>query len=197
MVREVKNALEAHKVALDATVAAASPTLALAASSKSQVSATSPDPRVPAPTATIETEADKALEAGETVQVGEIPVTTSEPTISPSPFSPKLGSVVEEIDPIQDQVPDTTAEPAVPGAAPLTPEGVVPQEAINIEEEVKAATEATPQTWQEKISFVAHDVISDRLVSMRRVDFTTAILQSAAAGAVVAAAAIAIVLRPR
>jgi sensitive to high expression protein 9 len=210
MVREVKNALEAHKTALDSAVAAASPTLALATSPESQVPATlpeppapatSPEPRIPAPTATAETEIDRSLERGETVVVGEVShggtSTTTEPKVLVSLSPDQADPVVEESPLTQDAVPDTAPEPEVPGAAPLTPEGVSPQDAIDIEEEVKAATDATPETWQEKITFIAHDVISDRVVSMRRVDFTTAVLQSAAAGAVIAAAAIAIVLRPR
>jgi sensitive to high expression protein 9 len=196
MVREVKNALEAHKAALDPIVSAVPPVLAPATSLEPQVPAPSPKPHIPAPTAIIETEIDKALEAGEIVQVRESTNTTSEPTNSPSPVLKKAIPAVEESAPTQGAITDTIAEPIVPGAAPLTPEGVMPQEAINIDEEVKVATDATPQTWQEKVSFIAHDIISDRSISMRRVDFTTAILQSAAAGAVIAAAAIAM-LRPR
>lgn len=38
---------------------------------------------------------------------------------------------------------------------------------------------------------IAQDVVSDRVISIRRIDYTTAVLQGAAAGAVITAALIA------
>jgi sensitive to high expression protein 9 len=196
MVREVKNALEAHKAALEPTVAALPPALALETSTP----APSSEPQVPAPTAVAETEVDRALEAGEAVEVKESATTTTLPTTSPQSLKetdPAMEQSAQVPEAIPAASPDTISDSEALGAALLTPDGVVPQEAINIDEEVKVATDEVPQTWQEKVTYIAHDAISDRAISMRRVDFTTAILQSAAAGAVIAAAAIALCVRPR
>ncbi|KAF2688221.1 hypothetical protein K458DRAFT_295382 [Lentithecium fluviatile CBS 122367] len=183
MVREVKNALEAHRASLEPAVA-----IPLVPQTPAETSQT----QLPPPIAIIETEIDKAIELDRTTQVEE----AAETSTSAAPAQGKPDLIAGESLRPHDATLDTAIEPAAPGAAPLTTEGVVPQEAINISEEVKMATEEVPKTWQEKISYVAHDVISDRLISMRRVDFTAAMLQSAAAGAVIAAAAIAM-LRPR
>ena len=187
MVREVKNALEAHKAALEPAMVAAIPA----------VHATPLEYPIPVPAAAVEAETEQATKPVEKVEVTESANATSEPAITEFIPLKEAELVTDESAPTPEPTPDVTTEPTVPGAAPLTPEGVVPQEAIDIEEEVKVATDATPQTWQEKAVFIAHDVISDRSISMRRVDFTTAMLQSAAAGAVIAAAAIAIFLKPR
>ena len=94
-------------------------------------------------------------------------------------------------------------DPAVPGAAPLTPvDAPSPQETIDIQEEAAVPMSTTDKIWaklglwQSTAATIAEDIVSDRPISMRRVDFTTAVLQGAAAGAVIAAAAIAMLLRP-
>lgn len=51
------------------------------------------------------------------------------------------------------------------------------------------------ETWQEKAHYIANDLLSERIISMRRIDYTTAVLQGAAAGAVITATLIAM-LRP-
>jgi sensitive to high expression protein 9 len=60
---------------------------------------------------------------------------------------------------------------------------------------VEDATRGKPVTWQGKVTAVAQDIVSDRVISMRRIDYTSAILQGAAAGAIITAAIIGI-LRP-
>jgi sensitive to high expression protein 9 len=60
---------------------------------------------------------------------------------------------------------------------------------------VEGATDGKPTTWQGKVSAVAQDIVSDQVISMRRIDYTSAILQGAAAGAIITAAFIGI-LRP-
>jgi sensitive to high expression protein 9 len=188
MVREVKNALEAHKVSLEPAVTTL-PTIGTAPSSQNEQNGWA------LRTVMYEVGADKRAELDETIQNEENHQETTaiivEPIVSNPPTQREIEAIAEENPQTQGSLLDTITEPDAPGVAPLTSEEVVPQNAINIEEEVKTATDVTPKTWHEKISYVAQDVISDRLMSIRRVDFTTAMLQSAAAGAVIAAAAIA------
>ena len=102
-----------------------------------------------------------------------------------------------------DEIMEPAIDPAVPGAAPLTPvDAPSPQETIDIQEEAAVPMSTTDKIWaklglwQSTAATIAEDIVSDRPISMRRVDFTTAVLQGAAAGAVIAAAAIAMLLRP-
>lgn len=126
----------------------------------------------------IEEEIDRVVvpnfAATELPQVPEVDL----PTTSASP----LGAPHSQ-EPLGD-----TAEPAAPAATVLTSDQVTPQEAIDIEE-------AIPETWQDKVVFVARDIFSERIISMRRIDYTKAVLQSAVAGAVIATAMIALGVR--
>jgi sensitive to high expression protein 9 len=105
---------------------------------------------------------------------------------------------------IIDEVVEPATNPAVPGAAPLIPKNAdaSPQETIDIQAEAWASMSTSEKIWarlglwQSKAAVIAEDIVSDRPISMRRVDFTTAILQGAAAGAVIAAAVIAMLLKP-
>ncbi|KAH8728709.1 Mdm33 family-domain-containing protein [Phaeosphaeriaceae sp. PMI808] len=49
-----------------------------------------------------------------------------------------------------------------------------------------------PETWRSRIAWTMQDVVSERVILIRRIDYTTAILQGAAAGAVITAALIAL-----
>ncbi|KAF2873350.1 Mdm33 family-domain-containing protein [Massariosphaeria phaeospora] len=191
LVREIKTTLEAQKA-----VPTPSPPVLL----------TQPQPAIPITSSlaapTIEAEIDSVIEpAGEFLEDIEPmePVGPAESLLSPEKVSKNVTDVVEETAPAPDAMsnpsamPDVAADMAVPGAAPLTPEQVDPQTSIDIEEEVKSS--AAPETWQEKAIAAAHDLVSERPVSVRKIDYTYAVLQSAAAGAVVSGALV-ILFRP-
>jgi sensitive to high expression protein 9 len=210
MVREIKNALEAHKVAIDAApvpAPAVAPPATVAASAPAAVASIAP--AVPAaPTAAakgvaaIEEEIDRVIEP--TIQ-------PSSPSPSPSAThasieeSPTAGTeespVAPELStPPRDSTPTIAADPADNPAVVSTDASttIVPDPIIT--EEVES--EAPPhdmrtrfEIWQWKATSIAQDIVSDRSISMRRVDYTTAMLQAAAAGAVIAAAVIAM-MRP-
>jgi sensitive to high expression protein 9 len=204
MVREIKNALEAHKVAMDAApvpAPAVAPPATVAASAPAAVASIAP--AVPAaPTATakgvaaIEEEIDMVIEP--TIQ-------PSSPSPSPSAThasieeSPTAGTEESPIAP-ELSTPTIAADPADNPAVVSTDASttIVPDPIIT--EEVES--EAPPhdmrtrfEIWQWKATSIAQDIVSDRSISMRRVDYTTAMLQAAAAGAVIAAALIAM-MRP-
>ena len=189
IVREVKAALEAQRPML--IESAPAPALASAAPA-------APVPQVAASTAAqlaaVEAEIEKTVEPVQPATPAP-EVVDAEPSVHVSDIPAKLELTVEE----QNPTPEPTSEPAtekpllkdelpIPGTIPLTPEGTDAQEKIDIQEEVKtAAAAAPPRTWQEKATFIAKDIISDRVISIRRLDYTTAMLQSAAAGAVITA----------
>ncbi|CAO2654917.1 Nn.00g116500.m01.CDS01 [Neocucurbitaria sp. VM-36] len=195
MVREIKNALEAHKTAIDAvpaSAAALAPTAPITAPNavKSNVTA-------------IEEAIDSIVDEGEASQktplapavagtiIEELPTAA---TSTPTAVEPKLVPNA-----ISEGIIDPTPDPAVPGAAPLIPNEAQqsPQQSIDIAEEASTSDgiQLKPKNWHQKVAAVAQDVISERVISMRRIDYTTAILQGAAAGAVITAAIIAM-LRP-
>ncbi|KAF1362802.1 hypothetical protein EJ07DRAFT_58156, partial [Lizonia empirigonia] len=185
MVREIKGALEAQQVAAEATPTPALVTAYVAANPVTEV-----------PAAAQAAPASKILE---TEALGEKSPTagTEEPLHITDEDGTNIANIIEEIV-------EPAVDPAVPGAAPLMPEGVKasPQETVNIEKEASEPMSTSDRIWlklglwQSKAAVIAEDIVSDRPISMRRVDFTTAILQGAAAGAVIASAAIAILLRP-
>ncbi|CAN9250114.1 unnamed protein product [Alternaria alternata] len=114
--------------------------------------------------------------------------------------SPTAGTnIVSSVEP--ELVPEVVQESAVTvEAEALTPEEetLTPEERVTIAEEISSSHTTPPsklESWQQKASFIAHDIVSDRVISMRRIDYTSAILQGAAAGAVITASIIAM-LRP-
>jgi sensitive to high expression protein 9, mitochondrial len=136
------------------------------------------------------------------------------PALVASPAQQELAAIEEEIDLVTDAadveaVPDAPIADAVVESAATdtdTLEGVVDPVLATTAPEVLMDTSShtinaadtapnTPKTWKQKVTFIAQDIISDRLISMRRIDYTTAILQGAAAGAVITAAIIGM-LRP-
>ncbi|KAF2631079.1 hypothetical protein BU25DRAFT_455410 [Macroventuria anomochaeta] len=211
MVREIKTALEAQKVTAEAAPAPTFATAYVAANPATEPSSVA--------TATPAAPAQKPAEPEAVVEKVAEPTSTpahaaslivAEPNINESPTAgtevplhitdedgTQIGNIIEE-------VVEPAVDPAVPGAAPLMPGNVQasPQETINIEEEMREPLSTSDKIWaklglwQSKAAVIAEDIVSDRPISMRRVDFTTAILQGAAAGAIIAAAAIAMLLRP-
>lgn len=176
IVREIKSALEAQKGATAFTPAPAAMLPATTFASQNRN--------------TIEAEVDK------TIEVMPTSPTVGSTTLSEVSTRPKH-TLVEPL--VPESVTHPVPDAAVPGAAPLTLDeaGSSPQDRIDITEEALHGDEMDPKfdTWRDKVAWVAHDIVSDRVFSLRRVDFTTAILQSAAAGAVIAAALIAMIRR--
>jgi sensitive to high expression protein 9 len=186
MVREIKNALEAQqKAAMDA--AAAAPALAA-------VGAPAPAQQSPA---VIEEDVERAVEPAVAPVEPTTPTVVEEVvgesavpgTVEDSPAEPGVVAIA-----MPQSTVDTMPDPAVPGAASLMPEEtqVTPQESTNIPEEVTSSpdTYSKLETWQEKARFIASDLVSDRVMSVRRIEYTTAIIQGAAAGAIITAAMI-------
>jgi sensitive to high expression protein 9 len=175
MVREIKSALQAQKEAMDAAPASLAP--APAASTAQQ------------DIAAIEEEIDLVTDAAE-ADVESI--------------APSIDAVVEEsLAPATADVSSTNAIPqhtdtlegvVDPILATTAPEALM-ESLSPATNDVADTMSKVPETWKEKVTTIAQDVISDRVISMRRIDYTTAILQGAAAGAVITAAIIGM-LRP-
>ncbi|XP_014562553.1 hypothetical protein COCVIDRAFT_21579 [Bipolaris victoriae FI3] len=180
MVKEIKNALEAQqKIASEAASAAAAAAVTPTLSSQGPAAMEREVERVveQAYTPTMPAESAAVEEVEEVIE--ELPA-VAEPEVVP------------------DVVAETLVEP-VPGVTEFSPE----EETLTPEEKVTVAREAAPsyhpysklETWQEKAQYIANDLLSERVISMRRIDYTTAVLQGAAAGAVITATLIAM-LRP-
>ncbi|PVI02510.1 hypothetical protein DM02DRAFT_491859, partial [Periconia macrospinosa] len=165
MVREIKAALEAHKTSMEPIL--------------------NPSLQSPAPA---------AVTVAGTEIVEPAPPTSEPPTIAvqhddASSVPEKLEVAIEEPSKPSEATPVPATETIIPEATPFTPSVVSPQEVIDIEKEVEEDTKPpVPETWQDKIRFIAEDIVSEREISMRRLDFTNAIISSAAAGAIIAAA---------
>jgi sensitive to high expression protein 9 len=180
MVREIKNALEAQKTAIEAGPASA--VAAATASAKQDLAAieeaietTTPAPKS-APVEIITAVAEQGI--------AESP-TTATPSIEVVPIG------------MPESAAHATSTSAPPTLVHLDADTASVEEVQatldNLIEEPSSKDDT--RTWTQKISAVAHDVVSDRIVSMRRIDYTAAILQGAAAGAVITAAIVAM-LRP-
>ncbi|EMD69552.1 hypothetical protein COCSADRAFT_78586 [Bipolaris sorokiniana ND90Pr] len=184
MVKEIKNALEAQqKIASEAASAAAAAAATPALSSQGL--------------AAMEREAERVVEHAHAPTTATVPV-------APAVVEEVVEEPIEELpaaaepEVVPDVVAETLVEP-VPGVTEFSPE----EETLTPEEKVTVAREAAPsyhpysklETWQEKAHYIANDLLSERVISMRRIDYTTAVLQGAAAGAVITATLIAM-LRP-
>lgn len=167
MVREIKSALEAQNLARDAAPAALVP--AMASSTAQQ------------DLAAIEEAIDRINDAAE---ADVEPATSSPEFIEDKPavaIPAESGSTTVVSGAAQPL--ESAVDPAV-GVASPTPDHL-------------ASSRAARQPYMNNgpmkgfsISAIAQDVISDRIISMRRIEYTTAILQGAAAGAVITAALI-------
>lgn len=170
MVREIKNTLEAQqKVALEAA-------------------ATTPAPAATLPAMSAVKQETTAVEASSPASVE--PAVVSNTLVAGDAAPP-----VVEVVPVG--MPAKTSELSSGAATPAYTRPVSQEE---IQATLHNVIEDTipiqqPRAWHEKISAVAHDVVSDRVISIRRIDYTAAVLQGAAAGAVITAAVIAM-LRP-
>ncbi|KAH7398469.1 Mdm33 family-domain-containing protein, partial [Pyrenochaeta sp. MPI-SDFR-AT-0127] len=188
MVREIKNALEAHKLAIEAPLVSASTVTATTTPAVAPVSAQQD-------LAIAEEKLDKPIEAEMAPADGSpaAPIVEQSPAIETD--DALLANPSSTPDAVLDSILEPTIEPAVPGAAPLVADDaeIPPQESINIAEEVSESggIRGRLEAWQKAATAVAQDVISDRTITLRRIDYTTAILQGAAAGAVITAAIIA------
>lgn len=211
MVREIKNAMEAQKTAVETAHALTPATAFVAANPVTEVSAAPPavSAQPVQPSAANETEVVKVAEftsapAEPTTPVVVEPHVDESSTAGTEEPTNAVNETHSVVSAITQEIAEPAVDPTVPGAAPLITEEVdgTPQEVINIDEEVTEPLSTSDQIWakfglwKSKVSIVAEDIVSDRPISMRRVDFTTAILQGAAAGAVIAAATIAMLLRP-
>ncbi|KAJ4342639.1 sensitivity to high expression protein she9 [Didymella glomerata] len=211
MVREIKSALEAQQATSEAALAPALATPYVMANPVTEPSISTPAATAASTQKATEPEvvAEKAVGTAPTAAPAAPPV-ASEPSTDESPTAGTVDPLRisdehgNEIGNAIDEIVEPTIDSAVPGAAPLMSEDAEasPQETIDIQKEAWGSMstiqkiEAKLGLWRSKAAIVAEDIVSDRPISMRRVDFTTAILQGAAAGAVIAAASIAILLRP-
>jgi sensitive to high expression protein 9 len=162
MVTEIKSALAANiKVAAEAR----SPVVA--ASSKEQ------------DIALIEEEIDRVTDTDATPIEPALSVVAA-PVVEEVPIAVIDAPVSETAPPeILEPVAEPTPQVEVPVPIPTRP-------APKHKEPVFLYDKSDP--WQDKVSAIAQDIVSERVISMRRVDYTAAILQGAAVGAVIMAA---------
>lgn len=203
MVREIKTALEAQQAIAEAAQ------IRTTAAYVAARSATEPSVALEQQAVEAKTLNSEVIEPAVTPAQAATPAVT-EPSVDESPtagtedplcITDRNGLQIENT---IEEIMEPAIDPAVPGAAPLTPVNATasPQETIDIQEEAAVPMSTTDKfwaklgLWQSTAATIAEDIVSDRPISMRRVDFTTAVLQGAAAGAVIAAAAIAMLLRP-
>ncbi|KAF1838096.1 hypothetical protein BDW02DRAFT_489992 [Decorospora gaudefroyi] len=188
MVREIKNTLEAQQRTV--MEASAAPTLL----------STGASPSAREDLAAIEEEIDRAMEYVPALAEPEATTPAMAATVAEESPAARTDISTPEVVPIgMPQHPiDASLAPAVPKATPLAAEiNITPQESNTPVEEVPSLPTTSPksETWQQKASAMAHDIVSERVISMRRIDYTAAVLRSAAAGALITAAIIAM-MRP-
>jgi sensitive to high expression protein 9 len=210
MVREIKSALEAQQATSEAALAPAFAKPYVMANPVTEPSSSTPaagaasSQKVTEPDVIAEGAVDPAPTAAQSA-----PPIASEPSTDESPTAGTVDPfrIIDEHGKesgnVLDEVIEPTIDPAVSGAASLMSEDAdaSPQETIDIQKEAWESMstvekiEAKLGLWRSKAAWVAEDIVSDRSVTMRRVDITTLVLQGAAAGAVIAAASIAILLK--
>jgi len=89
-----------------------------------------------------------------------------------------------------------TPDVVLPSAAPVTVDEAAASSRPSIDIAEKYSTrDDKVGGWSSRVTSIAQDIVSERVISMRRIDYTTAVLQGAAAGAVITGAIIAM-LRP-
>lgn len=182
MVREIKNALEAQKPVSEPLLAAAPGAL----------------PAAVAPV--VAPEAEKAIEKPSEPSAAHLVAADPTDAMSPVQQEPKVDSkytatVTEAATVATKPAPQAAEDSPVYSSTPPVTEGQsIPLESINIQEELRSSDPPMPETWHDKIVYIATDIISERTISMRRIDYTAAILQGAAAGAVITAAIVAMIV---
>ncbi|KAF2855765.1 hypothetical protein T440DRAFT_464133 [Plenodomus tracheiphilus IPT5] len=167
MVREIKTALEAQILAMEMGTSEAAVVAAQEVRPDSE-------PVADTPTATT----SPVNKAGETAR----PVPHAAPAVVVK--EPESATLVDSVEP--------TATPLLPQETQGTS-----QETLHTADKLYSEpdTRSIFQRWQQNATAAAVDVVSDRVISIRRIDYTAAVLQGAAAGAVITAAIIAM-LRP-
>ncbi|KAJ4410883.1 sensitivity to high expression protein she9 [Didymella pomorum] len=210
MVREIKSALEAQQATSEAALAPAFAKPYVMANPVTEPSSSTPaagaasSQKVTEPDVVAEGAVDPAPTAAQSA-----PPIASEPSTDESPTAGTVDPfrIIDEHGKesgnVLDEVIEPTIDPAVSGAASLMSEDAdaSPQETIDIQKEAWESMSTVEKIeiklglWRSKAAWVAEDIVSDRSVTMRRVDITTLVLQGAAAGAVIAAASIAILLK--
>ncbi|KAF2020029.1 hypothetical protein BU24DRAFT_489872 [Aaosphaeria arxii CBS 175.79] len=181
MVREIKAALEEQKIAMEAAA-------------------------VPLPVAPIEIAIDEVIEpAGQRLEdiVKAAPAVSSIPSI-PIP-AVELHSSNPEVDPPieapKSEQPVVANPVPEPFSQPPTTEEPLPATSIEAPEKVAQIDIASElneaSTWHEKLTTRAQNLMSDRPISMRQRDFTNAVLEAAAVGAVVTGVFLQVVFRSR
>ncbi|KAL1597788.1 sensitivity to high expression protein she9 [Paraconiothyrium brasiliense] len=177
MVREIRNALEAQKSAVAPLVAVPDAVSTPAAA-----------------TPVVKVEPSKVAEQP-TEPIVASPV-AADPVDTASPIQQDLEASSDRTAKVTDApaVVPIRESPAQPSTLPETEGKSIPVESIDIEQEVRNTPMSTPETWQDKIAYIATDIVSERTISMRRIDYTAAILQGAAAGAVITAAIVAMIV---
>ncbi|KAF2121418.1 Mdm33 family-domain-containing protein [Lophiotrema nucula] len=110
-------------------------------------------------------------------------------------LTPPVTELVEATAHVQATVPDITADPSGPEPSIFAQQEAEELATLDIEAEVGPNPDPHLSTWQEKVTWIAKDILSERTISMRRIDFTNAMVQSAAAGAIIAGALV-MILRP-
>ncbi|OAG10209.1 uncharacterized protein CC84DRAFT_1213559 [Paraphaeosphaeria sporulosa] len=175
MVREIRAALEAQKPAVvEPLTAAATPIVAQGAEE------------------VVEKLSESVIKSPASVDTND----TASPVQQDLNASSEQPAKMTEAPPVfTTPSPEPAEVPGVQSTTPLiTDENKILLESIRIENEVRSRPASTPESWQDKITYIATDIISERTISMRRIDYTVAILQGAAAGAVITAAVVAMVL---
>ena len=178
MVREIKNALEAQQASVQP--AAVVPTLAAVSLADS--------PAAHATTASTDIE-----QKAESVEVNPTSPVAAKAAEAPSTAQPETAVRTSLTPEVTTELVEERPLGAI--AAPITAERPVAVTPIETAEaDVQDEPVTSFDTWQERVTYIAKDIISERTISMRRVDFTAAVLQGAAAGAVITAAIVAMII---
>jgi len=169
MVREIKTALEAQKTAMDITPITAVPavgnfTTDAVAAIEAEIDGVIDSEAAEAEPGRYASTPEQNSMATEPTYIQHVPVAEVGPEVSKVSNLPEASTTTAH--------PDTKTEPALLPSA-------------------QANTLPRPTGWQDRATALAQDIVSDRVISMRRIDYTTSILQGAAAGAVITAAIIA------
>lgn len=123
--------------------------------------------------------------------VAAVPVVSASPQ-QELPAAEKPAMVAQAIPeptraPVPVEAPTANAPALVETTTSITsPDPILPT--TPIETPLDEPPRSTLSSWSHQVSAIASDVVSDRVISIRRIDYTTAVLQGAAAGAIMTAA---------
>ncbi|KAF2734993.1 hypothetical protein EJ04DRAFT_465747 [Polyplosphaeria fusca] len=111
--------------------------------------------------------------------------------------APPEADIKETIE-VQEHVPEIVSEIATEAPTTTTTPTTPPQEQKpGLATEVEGVSlPPVIAAWRDRAVWIAKDIFSERIMSLRRLDFTIAVVQSAAAGAIITGALLAL-LRPR